>query len=391
MSALTTDKLYAFNATSGRAALRLAGDDGQRNLTPLPRWRTAWSMSARTTTSSMPSTPITGGLLSGWPVTTGSSIQSSPRWRAAAVFVGSADDKLYAFNARSGALLWTATTGSFVYSSPLWRMASSMSALSTTISTPSTPQRRHAGGRQRPAAKSTNLGPAVANGMVYVGSGDHSLYAYALNGGNDGRYRSKRKPPAISFAASRLEPETRELTQVSRDSELSEGKPCVDRDWTAACGARRGRSVGCGASGAWAAGPKIAMSPAENHPNSNTQVNGNSFGADEAVDIYFDTTDEALAFTNSNGVFGKTPVPVPASALPARITSRPSSAAMARAPRRPSPSIPIAAVSFQREAQRTERLGNVLAPKQRRRPRCRLDGGCWRNLLFARRGRWRRL
>ena len=71
-----------------------------------------------------------------------------------------------------------------------------------------------------------------------------------------------------------------------------------------------------GASGAWAAGPKIALSPTENHPGSNTQVNGNSFGANEAIDIYFDTTDEALAFTNSNGAFGKTPVPVPANALP---------------------------------------------------------------------------
>ena len=71
-----------------------------------------------------------------------------------------------------------------------------------------------------------------------------------------------------------------------------------------------------GASGAWAAGPKIALSPTENHPGSNTQVYGSGFGANESVDIYFDTTDEALAFTNSNGAFGKTPVPVPANAVP---------------------------------------------------------------------------
>ena len=35
--------------------------------------------------------------------------------------------------------------------------------------------------------------PAVANGMVYIGSYDFSLYAYALNAGNDAVYRGKHK------------------------------------------------------------------------------------------------------------------------------------------------------------------------------------------------------
>ena len=34
--------------------------------------------------------------------------------------------------------------------------------------------------------------------MVYAGSYDGNLYAYALNGGNDAVYRGKRKPPALS-------------------------------------------------------------------------------------------------------------------------------------------------------------------------------------------------
>ena len=71
-----------------------------------------------------------------------------------------------------------------------------------------------------------------------------------------------------------------------------------------------------GAPGAWATGPLIALSPYENHPNSTVQGKGAGFGAYEAIDIYFDTTDEALAIANANGAFPKIPIPVPASALP---------------------------------------------------------------------------
>src|ERR1700733_10360109 len=71
-----------------------------------------------------------------------------------------------------------------------------------------------------------------------------------------------------------------------------------------------------GASGAWAASPAIKVSPGVNHPSSTTNVSGTAFGATEAVDIYFDTTDEQLAVTNGSGAFGKTPIPVPANAVP---------------------------------------------------------------------------
>jgi outer membrane protein assembly factor BamB len=58
------------------------------------------------------------------------------------------------------------------------------------------------------------------------------------------------------------------------------------------------------------------LAPASNHPNSTANVTGSGYAANEAVDIYFDTTDEQLAVTNSKGAFAATPVPVPASALP---------------------------------------------------------------------------
>ena len=55
------------------------------------------------------------------------------------MYVGSYDADLYALNASTGALLWKYATGQYVYSSP-----------------------------------------AVANGVVYVGSFDNNLYAFHL-------------------------------------------------------------------------------------------------------------------------------------------------------------------------------------------------------------------
>ena len=81
-----------------------------------------------------------------WTATTGGDIESSPAVANGVVYVGSEDDKLYAFDADGcGAAtcrpLWTATTGDNVDSSP-----------------------------------------AVANGVVYVGSDDNKLYAFAARG-----------------------------------------------------------------------------------------------------------------------------------------------------------------------------------------------------------------
>ncbi len=86
-----------------------------------------------------------------WTAPTGASIFSSPAVADGVVYVGSDDKKLYAFDAAgvsncSGmpttcAPLWTATMGDYVESSP-----------------------------------------AVANGVVYVGSDDHNLYAFDAKG-----------------------------------------------------------------------------------------------------------------------------------------------------------------------------------------------------------------
>ena len=60
----------------------------------------------------------------------------------------------------------------------------------------------------------------------------------------------------------------------------------------------------------------IGLSPAGGPPTSTVKVSGAGFGDSAAVDIYFDTTDEALASTNANGAFSGIAISVPASAVP---------------------------------------------------------------------------
>ena len=62
--------------------------------------------------------------------------------------------------------------------------------------------------------------------------------------------------------------------------------------------------------------PGVKLSPRTGPPTSTVRVSGSGFGAYRAVDIYFDTTDEALAATNDNGAFSGIRIRVPASAVP---------------------------------------------------------------------------
>ena len=58
-----------------------------------------------------------GGLTLRWKYTTGDAILSSPVVVNNVVYVGSFDGKVYAFNARTGAILWTYATGGAIWSS----------------------------------------------------------------------------------------------------------------------------------------------------------------------------------------------------------------------------------------------------------------------------------
>ena len=62
--------------------------------------------------------------------------------------------------------------------------------------------------------------------------------------------------------------------------------------------------------------PHVKLSLTTGPPTSTVTVSGSGFGAREAVDVYFDTTDEALAVTSTSGGFHGVTVSVPASAVP---------------------------------------------------------------------------
>jgi len=62
--------------------------------------------------------------------------------------------------------------------------------------------------------------------------------------------------------------------------------------------------------------PTIALSVATGPPTTKLLVSGSGFDPYSAVDIYFDTKDEALAVTDGNGAFGKIGITVPGSAKP---------------------------------------------------------------------------
>jgi outer membrane protein assembly factor BamB len=61
--------------------------------------------------------------------------------------------------------------------------------------------------------------------------------------------------------------------------------------------------IGGGSLMVGAAGPAIVLKPASGPPTSTVKVVGSGFGVTEAVDVYFDTTDMALASTDGTGAF----------------------------------------------------------------------------------------
>jgi len=83
-----------------------------------------------------------------------------------------------------------------------------------------------------------------------------------------------------------------------------------------------GGAGGAVAGPAWLAAattaPHVTLSPGSGPPTSAVRVSGAGFGAHKAVDIYLDTTDEALATTNASGSFSNITITVPASSVPGK-------------------------------------------------------------------------
>src|SRR5690349_435370 len=64
--------------------------------------------------------------------------------------------------------------------------------------------------------------------------------------------------------------------------------------------------------------PAITLSSSVAPPTSNVLVSGTGFPSGGEVDIYFDTTDLALAVADDSGSFFSIPIKVPASAVPGK-------------------------------------------------------------------------
>ncbi len=126
------------------------------------------------------STTNVGSIDVDWSYATLGAITSSPAVSGGTLYVGSADDDLYAINATTGATVWKFhTTNSIVDSSPavvngivyIGSTDGNLYAVSasTGLQESWSPMKTGA---------AINSSPAVFNGVVYVGSTDHSLYAF---------------------------------------------------------------------------------------------------------------------------------------------------------------------------------------------------------------------
>jgi outer membrane protein assembly factor BamB len=136
-----------------------------------------------------------------WTAATGNSVESSPAIAGGIAYIGSDDDKLYAFDAagvincsgipKTCAPLWIATTGQAIHSSPavadgIIYVGSTDANLyafdaSGTINCAGTPK-SCAPLWTASTGEPTFSSPAVANGVVYLTSDDAKLYAFDASG-----------------------------------------------------------------------------------------------------------------------------------------------------------------------------------------------------------------
>lgn len=150
----------------------------------------------------------TGNII--WNNSTGGPVTSSPAFVNDTVIVGSNDGKVYAFDAATGNVKWSKSTGGVVHSSPAI-------ASDGKIFVGSCDNKLYAfkisNGDPIPISNSTTEGPidsspAIANGVIFVGSEDRRLYIFAGN-----------KPPVANFTFCPEEPIITE--QVTFNASLS--------------------------------------------------------------------------------------------------------------------------------------------------------------------------
>jgi outer membrane protein assembly factor BamB len=142
-----------------------------------------------------------GSLVEKWTATTGGAVYSSPAVVNGVLYVGSYDNKLYAFDAngkancsgtpKTCAPLWTAPTGGLVYSSPaVANGVVYVGSSDNNLYAFDANGKVHCAGTPKtcaplwtaPTGGAVTSSPAVADGVIYVGSDDNKLYAFDANG-----------------------------------------------------------------------------------------------------------------------------------------------------------------------------------------------------------------
>jgi outer membrane protein assembly factor BamB len=147
---------------------------------PTPEWAMFRHDLAHTGTSS---SSTSNSYNPPWSYTTGDSVWSSPTVVDGKVYVGSADNKTYCFDAATGASIWNYTTGNQVWSSPavvegaVYVGSYDGNVYALESSTGSKIWNYTTNGM-------VGSSPAVVGGVVYVGSDDGSVYALNAATGN---------------------------------------------------------------------------------------------------------------------------------------------------------------------------------------------------------------
>jgi outer membrane protein assembly factor BamB len=141
-----------------------------------------------------------------WSYATGSFVESSPAVVNGVVYFGSHDGNIYALNANTGAKLWSYTTGGPIFPSPV--VANGVVYITGNANTINGAYNVYALNASTGvllwsyANDAGDSSPAVANGMVYIGSADG--YVHALNastGAQVWRYNPDAEvytPPAVA-------------------------------------------------------------------------------------------------------------------------------------------------------------------------------------------------
>ena len=119
-----------------------------------------------------------------WNYSTDGNVLSSPAVTNGTVYVGSYDDKVYALNAIDGTERWNYSTGGIVWSSP--------AVVDGTVYVGSDDKTVYVINAQTGSEQwnyttegKVQSSPAVANGTVYVGSYDHDVYALNATDGTE--------------------------------------------------------------------------------------------------------------------------------------------------------------------------------------------------------------